>query len=244
LHIFYKTACLIGLVTTLVTSVQAQTVDAEPITRNPGLMPKWATLSGHCILKFDLNKAGTPINIRISSCTDNIFEKPSREAVTKWSYAPKTVDGKAVFRPNVETKIIYKLSTKKGTILPEAEAVNKAADSKAVLRTKIPAKIKLLSKKTSTANCCAAYDISQEGTTFNVDIHSCTNGAQTEEAERFLRRLRYYPVKYEGKPASTGGYDMVIRYVELKQLGDGADKWQIPTIGETRDYNQICRLIS
>ena len=93
--------------------------DAQPLVRIPPIVPPRARWSGHCNLKFDVSPQGQTFNISTTSCTENLFERPSIQSVQKWKYNPKIVDGKPISRTGVQTKISFKLRDERGNILPE-----------------------------------------------------------------------------------------------------------------------------
>lgn len=95
---------------------------AQALVRIP---PRWSPealgngYSGHCMLEYDTGVTGKIQNIRVGYCTRDIFRQSSIEALSKWRYNPKIVDGKAVVRKNIETKIRYEMRDERGKILPE-----------------------------------------------------------------------------------------------------------------------------
>jgi len=67
--------------------------DAEVCIRTPPIMPSNAERSGHCDVLFDVSKKGRPINIKTTYCSDDIFSRPTIEAVSWWFYYPKVERG-------------------------------------------------------------------------------------------------------------------------------------------------------
>ncbi len=96
--------------------------DAQPLVRIPPIFSQAAlqgNKSGHCVLKFDVSKVGTPKNIRVGYCTDERFRDSSIRSLEKWKYNPAIRDQKAVERKDVVTNIRYVIQDSCGTILPE-----------------------------------------------------------------------------------------------------------------------------
>ncbi len=93
--------------------------DIEVCSRVPGLMPADAETSGHCYVQFDVTSQGRTKNIRAINCTDPVFEAASIKAVKLWVYYPKVEYGAFVDRPDVESKISFKLQDLNGTLIPE-----------------------------------------------------------------------------------------------------------------------------
>lgn len=83
--------------------------DAQPLVRVPPITPQTATQPGHCKLRFDVSPQGQPFNIQTLSCSDKIFRTPAIQSVSKWKYNPKIVDGEALGRHGVETKVQFQV---------------------------------------------------------------------------------------------------------------------------------------
>ena len=93
--------------------------EPEPCYRHPAMMPAKAKRSGYCKMAFDLKEKGRPINIRPQECTDPIFEKPSRSAISWWRYIPEISQGTPISSTNIQTKMTFKLYDKDGKPIPE-----------------------------------------------------------------------------------------------------------------------------
>ncbi len=93
--------------------------DAQPLVRIPPTMPTRAERSGHCRLRFDVAPSGAPFNVMATHCSEKLFERDSIKSVQKWKYIPKIVDGQAVGRSGVETKVTFRLVDEYGNIVPE-----------------------------------------------------------------------------------------------------------------------------
>ena len=83
------------------------------------VVPKNVKRSGHCRMKFDVNKSGIPINIKATYCTERKFKKPAKNSVKKWKYLPKISGGKPSMRRGVEIKITTIIKDKCGNKIPE-----------------------------------------------------------------------------------------------------------------------------
>jgi len=93
--------------------------DAQPYIRNPPIMPSRAQRSGHCLMDFSVGADGAPFDISASYCTQNLFERASIQAVSKWKYRAKTVNGRSVTRQGLSSKISFRLNDDKGALIPE-----------------------------------------------------------------------------------------------------------------------------
>lgn len=99
--------------------IQVSDRDAQPLVRIPPIMPPRAEKSGHCKVKFDVSPEGQPFNVEATYCSQSLFKRASIKSVQKWKYNPKIVDGRAVSRSGVESKITFKLADERGRIIPE-----------------------------------------------------------------------------------------------------------------------------
>ncbi len=99
--------------------IQVSDRDAQPLVRIPPIMPPRAEKSGHCRVKFDVSPEGAPFNVQATYCTQSLFQRASIKSVEKWKYNPKIVDGRAVSRTGVESKITFRLADERGNIIPE-----------------------------------------------------------------------------------------------------------------------------
>lgn len=93
--------------------------DAQPLVRIPPTMPPRAEKSGHCKVRFDVSPQGQPFNVQATYCTQSLFKRNSVKSVEKWKYNPKIVDGLAVSRSGVESKITFRLTDERGRTIPE-----------------------------------------------------------------------------------------------------------------------------
>ena len=101
--------------------IQVSDRDTQPLVRIPPIIPPRADKSGHCRLRYDVSPEGVPFNVTTTKCTESIFEGASIKSVKKWKYNPKIVNGRAVVRSGVESKVSFRLMDEYGHILPESE---------------------------------------------------------------------------------------------------------------------------
>lgn len=99
--------------------IQVSDRDAQPLVRIPPIMPPRAEKSGHCKVQFDVSPEGQPFNVEATYCSQSLFSRPSIKSVQKWKYNPKIVDGRAVSRAGVQSKITFRLADERGNIIPE-----------------------------------------------------------------------------------------------------------------------------
>ncbi|WP_427449866.1 energy transducer TonB [Litorimonas sp. WD9-15] len=95
--------------------------DEQPIVRIPPVMParfQQGDASGYCTMRFSVSPEGQPFDVTATQCTNRILERASTKAVLRWKYNPKIVNGRAVSRSGVETKIRFDLADERGNRLP------------------------------------------------------------------------------------------------------------------------------
>ncbi len=90
--------------------------DAQPIYRVPPKYPDFcqrlAGLEEYVVLEFDVSTKGKPEKPRVLETSKSCFNRSAINALTKWKYDPKTVDGVPVVRKNIVTRITFLLSTR------------------------------------------------------------------------------------------------------------------------------------
>ena len=77
--------------------------------------------SGYCTVRFDVTPEGQTYNIETLKCSSNQLESATIKSVKTWKYCPKVVDGKAVTRMGIESKIRFDLMDENGVKLPLPE---------------------------------------------------------------------------------------------------------------------------
>ena len=83
-----------------------------PIVRVAPVYPNRALsrgLEGYVDLMFTVTEAGTVKDPVVTYSTSSLFERAATQAVLKFKYKPRVVDGKAVEVPGVETRIRFQL---------------------------------------------------------------------------------------------------------------------------------------
>ena len=77
--------------------------------------------SGYCTVRFDVTSEGQTYNIETLKCSSDQLESATIKSVKTWKYCPKVVDGKAVTRMGIESKIRFDLMDENGVKLPLPE---------------------------------------------------------------------------------------------------------------------------
>lgn len=86
--------------------------DYLPLVRIAPIYPENArrrSIEGNCIVQFDVNEQGATRNVRILECDSRYFHRSSINAVSRFKYQPRIVNGKAVAVKNVKTRFKYHL---------------------------------------------------------------------------------------------------------------------------------------
>lgn len=95
--------------------------DARPLVRIPPMAPArflQGENSGYCDVRFNVTAEGQPSDVDAVRCTDDSLHEVSIVTVQKWKYHPKIVNGRAVVRNGVESKVSYILTDERGKKLP------------------------------------------------------------------------------------------------------------------------------
>ena len=87
--------------------------DALPIVRIEPQYPRKAAmrgLEGWVVLEFDINEKGGVSNVKVlDTSTRRVFEKAAKNALRKWRFKPKVIDGKAVAQRKQKVNLEFKL---------------------------------------------------------------------------------------------------------------------------------------
>ncbi len=88
--------------------------EARPLVRVNPKYPIGAArdgIEGWVVLAFDINPIGQVVNISVvDSQPKRIFDKAAKQALRKWKYKAKSVDGKAVAQQNFTVQLDFKMS--------------------------------------------------------------------------------------------------------------------------------------
>ena len=86
--------------------------DYLPIVKVNPMYPRRAQsrgLEGHCDLEFTVTSAGTTADVRVIECTSSLFERASVQALLKFKYKPRVVNGTAIAVPNLQHRITFRI---------------------------------------------------------------------------------------------------------------------------------------
>lgn len=88
--------------------------DYSPIVKIPPVFPEEAIasgLEGHCDLEFTVTAEGKTADISVIECTNTLFEQPSIDALRKFRYKPRVVDGKPVPASGARNRFSFTLAS-------------------------------------------------------------------------------------------------------------------------------------
>ncbi|MBD1388645.1 TonB family protein [Neiella sp. HB171785] len=83
----------------------------QPLYRVQPRYPRKALdkgIDGWVALSFTISPTGNVEDIDVVESSNRLFEKPSKDALAKWRYAPKFVDGKAVKSEKLNVRLDFK----------------------------------------------------------------------------------------------------------------------------------------
>jgi len=66
-------------------------------------------ITGECQVTFDVDTRGRPFNI-VPNCTDSVFNRAAKKAISRVEFAPKVQEGRARERKNVVYPIVFSLT--------------------------------------------------------------------------------------------------------------------------------------
>ena len=93
--------------------------EATPCFRYPPRMPRSAERSGHCMVRFDVDTRGQPVNVDAFRCSDPLFKTPSETAISWWHYTPRTERGQALVQERIVSRMSFRLNDANGDPIPE-----------------------------------------------------------------------------------------------------------------------------
>lgn len=249
LFVILPLACLIDYIT-FPHAAYAQVIDASPLVRHTPIMPENTSHSGHCYIRLNIMEDGTPVNVRMLFCTDNILENSAISSVKKSHYNPKKINGKAILLKDATVKITYKLADENGKLIPEPALVNGIIlsydnDQKhARISYQWPPYYGKPKKGERSEFCCVDYSVSQLGIPFNVTTYTCSHEKFAASANNLIREWEYEPVTLSGKSVSSGGYQQVIHFAKRARAMVKDKNGYTPIPGRPEDYERYCRAIS
>lgn len=87
--------------------------DYLPIVKVAPMYPRRAQsrgLEGYCDLEFTVTPLGTTANAQVTFCSSSLFERASVQAVLKFKYKPRVVNGTPIAVPGVHHRITFQIA--------------------------------------------------------------------------------------------------------------------------------------
>lgn len=86
--------------------------DYLPIVKVAPMYPRRAQsrgLEGYCDLQFTVTPLGTTADVSVIECTSSLFERSSVQALLKFKYKPRVVNGTAIAVPGLRHRITFQI---------------------------------------------------------------------------------------------------------------------------------------
>lgn len=86
--------------------------DYLPIVKVAPMYPRRAQsrgLEGYCDLQFTVTPLGTTADVAVIECTSSLFERASVQALLKFKYKPRVVNGTAIAVPGLRHRITFQI---------------------------------------------------------------------------------------------------------------------------------------
>lgn len=86
--------------------------DYLPIVKVAPMYPRRAqsrALEGYCDLQFTVTPLGTTADVSVIECTSSLFERASVQALLKFKYKPRVVNGTAIAVPGLRHRITFQI---------------------------------------------------------------------------------------------------------------------------------------
>ena len=86
--------------------------DYLPIVKVAPMYPRRAQsrgLEGYCDLQFTVTPLGTTADVSVIECTSSLFERASVQALLKFKYKPRVVNGTAIAVPGLRYRITFQI---------------------------------------------------------------------------------------------------------------------------------------
>lgn len=75
--------------------------------------------SGHCMMRYDVDIAGKPVNVRSKGCMALEFAEPAKVYVKACKYKPAITDGRAIYRRYFKDRVEFAVTSDNGWKVPE-----------------------------------------------------------------------------------------------------------------------------
>ncbi|HPE31972.1 MAG TPA: TonB family protein [Parvularculaceae bacterium] len=174
---------LVAAVMPVQSRAQFGVAPAKPLERAKVVYPEEcpSTADQTVDVMYDITSEGTTENIRVVRSTDSCFDNAAVDAVRKWRFEPRTVNGKPSPEYDRATRITFAARGRVENNIDELLPVMAGYPTNCAKGAKEVEYVTL------------RYDISESGETENIRIVKSTNSCFDEHSARFIANLRYGP---------------------------------------------------
>ena len=176
--------------------------DYLPIVKVAPMYPRRAQsqgLAGDCDLEFTVTSQGTTADVRVIECTSPLFEKASVQAVLKFKYRPRLVNGTAIAVPGIRHRITFEMDQRSRQAIESGEPEAPAADGDYLPIVKVaPTYPRRAQSQGLEGYCDLEFTVTPQGTTADVRVIECTSSLFERASVQALLKFRYKPQVVNG----------------------------------------------
>lgn len=183
--------------------------DYLPIEKVAPMYPRRAQsrgLAGHCDLEFTVTPQGTTGDVRVIECTSSLFEQASVQAVRKFKYRPRLVNGTAIAVPGVRHRIQFEMDERSRQAIESGEPEAPAAEGDYLPIVKVvpmyPRRAQSLGLE---GHCDLEFTVTPLGATADVRVIECTSSLFEQASVQAMLKFKYKPRVVDGTAIAVPG---------------------------------------
>lgn len=151
-------------------------------------------LAGHCDLEFTITPLGTTADVQVIECTSPLFEKASVQAVRKFKYRPRLVNGTAIAVPGIRHRITFEMDELSRQAIDSGEPEAPAAEGDYLPIVKVaPMYPRQAQSLGLEGHCDLEFTVTPLGTTADVRVIECTSSLFEQASVQALLKFKYKP---------------------------------------------------
>lgn len=181
--------------------------DYLPIVKSAPMYPRRAQsrgLAGHCDLEFTVTPQGTTADVQVIECTSPLFEKASVQAVLKFKYKPRLVNGTAIAVPGVRHRIKFEMDERGKQAIESGEPEVPAAEGDYLPIVKVvPMYPRQAQSQGLEGHCDLEFTVTPLGTTADVRVIECTSSLFEQASVQALLKFKYKPQVVNGTASAV-----------------------------------------
>ena len=156
-------------------------------------------LAGHCDLEFTITPLGTTANVRVIECTNALFKKASVQAVLKFKYKPRLVNGTAIAVPGVRHRVTFEMDERGRQAIESGEPEAPAAEGDYLPIVKVAPEYPSRAQSQGLEGYCdLEFTVTPLGSTADVRVIECTNSLFEQASVQALLKFKYKPQVVNG----------------------------------------------